>query len=251
MIHDGSRPFPGVVEALGELAAAGRRVVFLTNTSRTAESVVETLAEMGIGAELYEAVITSGDVTRAALLARDPALFALLPESPRCLHVGDPLFVPWLFQLGLSFAPEIADAHLIIATAGARDEAAVAALRERLAPAAARGVPLVCTNPDRVIPTPTGLTPGPGAVAAAYRALGARVFLYGKPCPPIYAAARRRLGELPDDRVVAIGDLLETDIAGARAAGLASLLVTATGAHVFAVGPSYVAPDLMLATFSW
>lgn len=264
VVHDGKEPFSGVLDALRELASAGRRVIFLTNTSRAGALVADTLAAMGIGDALYEAVISSGDVTREALLGCDPPLFDALPDLPRCAHVGDPSFVPWLFELGLSFVDDVADADLIITTGAPRDDAALASLRELLEPAAARGVPLVCTNPDRVIPTAAGLTLGPGAVAAAYAELGARVFLYGKPHPPIYAAARRQLGEVPPERVLAIGDLLDTDIRGARAAGIASVLVTATGGHAPALGPAPsasdldalwteagVAPDMVLARFAW
>ena len=159
---------------------------------------------------------------------------------------------------------DVADADLVVATGAPRDDAALPSVCAQLAPTAARGVPLVCTNPDRVIPTATGLALGPGAVAAAYAELGARVFLYGKPHAPIYAAARRQLGELPMERVLAIGDLLDTDIRGARAAGIASVLITATGGHAHTLGPAPsaaaldalwaaagVAPDLVLARFSW
>jgi HAD superfamily hydrolase (TIGR01459 family) len=265
VVHDGSRPFAGVIEALRELAAAGRRVIFVTNSSRTGELVAELLATMGIGAELYETVISSGDVTRDALLSRDPALFDLLPAEPRCLHVGKPSFVPWLFELGLRFVDDVADADLVVATGTVRDDDALASLRAQLAPAAARGVPLVCTNPDHVIPTAEGFTIGPGAVARAYAELGARVFLYGKPHARIYDAVRARLGaRVPPARVVAIGDLLDTDVRGARAAGIASVLVTATGGHARALGPAPsaaaidalfaeagVAPDMVLARFVW
>lgn len=263
-MHDGTRPFSGVVDALRELSSAGRRLVFITNTSRLGALVADTLEGMGIGRELYEAVVSSGDVTRAALLARDAPLFALLPARPRCLHLGDASFVPWLFELGLSFVDDVADADLIVTTGTVRDDAALARVREQLAPAAARGVPLVCTNPDRVIPTATGVTPGPGAIAAAYAELGAPVFLYGKPHAPIYAAARGRLAGTAAARVVAIGDLLDTDIRGARAAGIASVLVTDTGGHAHTLGPAAsdsarqalftdagIAPDMVLTRFTW
>lgn len=264
MVHVGEGPFRGVVDALRELSSAGRRVIFLTNTSRAGALVAETLAGMGIDRELYEAVVSSGDVTREALLSRDPGLFALLPESPRCFHMGEASVVPWLFDLDLAFVDEIADADLVVATGTVRDDDALARVSEALAPAAARGVPLVCTNPDRVIPTAAGVMPGPGAVAAAYTKLGARVFLYGKPHAPIYAAARRHLAAPATTRLVAVGDLLDTDIRGARAAGIASVLVTATGGHSGALGPAPdtaaldalfatagVAPDMVLERFEW
>ena len=239
-------------------------MIFLTNTSRRGALVAETLGGMGIAAQHYEAVISSGDVTCSALLARDPALFDLLPDRPRCAHLGDASFVPWLFELGLTFVDDLADAELVFATGAPRDDAELARLRAQLAPLAARGVPLVCTNPDRVIPTAAGLKLGPGAVAFTYAELGGRVFLYGKPHAPIYAAARAQLGDAPAARVVAIGDLLDTDVRGARAAGIASILVTATGGHADALAPaadaaalaalcaaSGVAPDMALARFAW
>jgi HAD superfamily hydrolase (TIGR01459 family) len=239
-------------------------VVFVTNSSRAGALVVETLEGMGIGRELYAAVVSSGDVTRDALVERDPQLFELLPAAPRCFHVGEPSVVPWLFELGLPFVDELASADLVVATGTVRDDDALARMRERLAPAAARGVPMVCTNPDRIIPTAAGVTLGPGAVAAAYAALGARVFLYGKPHAPIYAAARAHVQGADPARIVAVGDLLDTDIRGARAAGIASVLITATGGHARALGQAPnaasldalfaaagIAPDMVLGQFAW
>jgi HAD superfamily hydrolase (TIGR01459 family) len=263
VLHDGSRPFPGVVEALRELASARRQVIFITNSSRTGARIAEMLTAMGIGRELYAAVVSSGDVTRDALIARDARLFGLLPEQPRCHHVGDPSFVPWLFELGFTFVDELADADLVMTTGAVPDEAALAELRQYLAPAAARGIPLVCTNPDQIIPTAEGLALGPGAVANAYAGLGGRIFLYGKPYEPIYHAARKHLGAATT-RLVAIGDLLDTDIRGARRAGIASALITETGSHAAELGsaPSAasldalfakagVLPDMVLRQFAW
>lgn len=265
VIHDGTRPFDGTVDALRQLAAAERRVIFLTNSSRSGALVVESLASMGIGADLYDTVISSGDVTRDALVARDPRLFERLPERPRCFHVGNPAFVPWLFELGLLFVDDLAGADLVVATGTARDDAALARLRAQLAPAVARGLPMLCTNPDRIIPTAAGITLGPGAIALVYEELGGRVHLYGKPHAPMYAAARLALGKRASDaRTVAVGDLLDTDVRGARAAGIASVLVTATGGQAEALGAaptagaqaalwasSGFAPDMLLARFVW
>lgn len=227
VVHAGGAPFDGVVATLEALTGEGRRVLFLTNTSRTGPEVEATLVRMGIPRRAIHDVVSAGDVTRAALLA-DPSL----PRAPRCFHLGEPGFVPWLFELGLSFTEELDAAELVVATGAVENEAALDAIRARLAPAAARGVPLVCTNPDRWIPTAGGLRLGPGAVAHAYAALGAPVFLYGKPHAPIYAEALRRVGDVGDARrVIAIGDTLGTDIRGAEDAGLASALVTEGGVH--------------------
>lgn len=229
VVHDGERPFPGVVEALEALAAGERRVVFLTNTSRTNEAVARTLEAMGIGEGLYTAIVTAGDVTRDALVRRDPAVF--VARRARCLHVGNPAFVPWLFEIGLAFTEDARAADVVIATGAVADEAELDRIRTSLAPLAARDRPLVCTNPDRFIPTAGGPRLGPGAIAHAYAALGGRVFAYGKPHPPIYAEARRRLGDVDARRILALGDMVETDVRGAAAAGLASALVLGQGYH--------------------
>ena len=100
-------------------------------------------------------------------------------------------------------------------------------------------------------------------MAHAYTELGGSVFLYGKP-HPIYEAARAHVVHVPNDRLVAIKDLLDTDIRGARCAGIDSVLVTQTGGHALALGstPSRAAldtlfraaevvPDIVLTRFIW
>jgi HAD superfamily hydrolase (TIGR01459 family) len=248
VVHDGERPYEGVLAALEALAAhPDKRVLFLTNTSRTADEVTRTLVdEMRIDRTLFFDVVSSGDVTRNALLARDPAVFHELPPLPRGFHYGDPSFVPWLFELGLPFVDDLAEADLVVASGAPRDAATLEAARMLLAPAAARDVPLVCSNPDRVIPRATGAAIGPGAVADGYAALGGRVFFYGKPHRPIYEEARRRLGDA-NRRIIAIGDRIETDIRGARAAGLRSVLV----AREPMTEPEPEVPDLVIDRFVW
>lgn len=243
VLHVGEGPLPGVVDALRSLRDAGRRVILLTNTSRLGPAVTATLVSLGIDASLFSDVVTAGDVTREAIVNRDPALFGGLPERPRCLHVGAPEFVPWLFELGFDLEASAAEAELVFATGAVGSADALAEIADALRPAARRRVPLVCTNPDRVIPTARGPKLGPGAVADAYAEEGAPTFAYGKPHPAIYAEARRRAGEAV--RILAIGDRIETDIAGARAAGLPSALVGAVPED------ARVTPDFVLPAFAW
>lgn len=268
VIHDGSTPYEGVRSALEELRDAGRQVVFVTNASRTHGDIADMLVQrLGIARDLFHAVVSSGDVTRQAIVGRDPALFQGVPPRPRCLHLGAREYVPWLFELGLDFVDAPRDADVIFATGTMKDEAALRRSTEGLDDAVARDVPLVCTNPDRIVPTPKGFTLGPGAVAHAYAQLGGRTFLYGKPHAPIYTAALASFGrDVARSRVVALGDTLETDIRGARDAGLSSVLVVDDGVHrgSFPGGVRAdegalhelarregVRPDMALARFSW
>ncbi|AKV02216.1 HAD superfamily protein involved in N-acetyl-glucosamine catabolism [Labilithrix luteola] len=247
VLHRGESLFEGVAEVIDELASTGARVVFLSNSSRLGTTMAESLVQLGIRRDAFDGVVSSGDVTREALERRAPELFAALGPSPRAFHLGNPAFVPWLFELGLDFTEDEREAELLVATGTVKDLDELAHARERLRPLAARNVPLVCTNPDRVVPMGEKLAIGPGAVAAEYASLGGRTFLYGKPHAPIYREALARVGVSPA-RVVAIGDTMETDIAGARAASIASVLVT-SGVHGMELGdaPEDSAIDALVA----
>lgn len=252
VIHDGERPYGGAVDALERIAALpDKRVLFLTNTSRTREAVIRTLVEtMGIDRRLFLDVVSSGDVTRAALVDREPSIFDGLPPAPRAFHHGDASFVPWLFgdELPLRWTDRVEDADLVVATGAAASRDAVDAALAALRPALARGARLVCTNPDRVIPRPHGAVGiGPGEIAHQYASMGGEVVLLGKPHPPIYAAARRRLGG-GDRRLLAVGDLIDTDIRGARAAGMPSLLVTRGRGDWQTAN---ISPDHVVERFAW
>jgi HAD superfamily hydrolase (TIGR01459 family) len=255
VVHDGHALFEEVPSTLAALAESGARVCFVSNSSRLGEQLAASLVEMGLPRSHFVAVVSSGEVTRDALSARDPALFAALPAKPRVLHVGHADFVPWLFDLPLDLVEEGAD--LVVATGTVPDAAALDALRARLAPLAARGVPLVCTNPDRVVRGSSGLYLAPGAVAHAYAESGGPVFYYGKPHAPIYRAALARLAVDPA-RVVGVGDMLATDIVGARGAGLDSVLVTSRGVHseeLHDAGALFTregaTPTATIPTFAW
>lgn len=241
VIHDGKRPYDGVLDALERLSAlGGKRVLFVTNTSRAAGAVIETLVDvMGIERSWFHDVVSSGDVTRDALRS----------ETGRCFHYGDASFVPWLFELPFTFVDDVASAELVVASGAPRDAEGLDAARTLLARAARRGVRLVCTNPDEVIPNAAGDTLGPGAVARVYAELGGHVVLYGKPHAPIYEEARRRLGAGPSRRLVAVGDLVETDIRGARGAGIPSVLVT-RGRTMPALAREDT-PDFVIDRFVW
>jgi HAD superfamily hydrolase (TIGR01459 family) len=240
VIHDGERLGQGVREVLLELAARGARVCFLSNTSRLGSDVIPQLVAFGIPRNAFLDVVSSGDVTRRALVDLRVELSKALakpPEVVRALHLGSSSYVPWLESLGFSLVEDQdeGETDLVVATGMVSGDSELRALEMRLRPLAERRVPLVCTNPDKWIPSSRGLSRGPGVIAQTYRDLGGPTLMYGKPYAPIYRAALERLGCAPE-RVVAIGDMVETDIVGAASASLASVLVT-TGVHASELGP--------------
>jgi HAD superfamily hydrolase (TIGR01459 family) len=201
-------------------------VVLISNSPRPAPGVVEQLADLGAPGAAWNAIVTSGDVTRRLLAERAPGpAWRIGPERDDPLYEG----------LGLAFCG-VESARFIACTGPDDDEVETPEdYRARLSLAAARGLEMVCANPDRVVQRGDRLIYCGGALAALYEALGGGVVMAGKPFAPIYdlALAEAALalgGECDPSRVLAIGDGLATDIAGAQAMGLDRLFV-AGGIH--------------------
>ena len=227
-LHDGVRAMPAAVAALRAFRGHGGRVILLTNAPRDRTLVRDQLDRLGVPRDAWDAVATSGDCARAAIFdgaaggriwfmgdARDDGFLDPGPAFPGASRVE-------------VVAPEEAEG---IVCCGPRDAGAdPAALRDALSPAAARGLPMICANPDVVVDLGETRHWCAGAVAEVYAALGGPVLSYGKPHAPIYDLARDRLAEAaggpPPARILAVGDGIATDVAGAAAQGLDCLFVT-------------------------
>ena len=223
VVMDGTAPYSGARDCLAELRRRGKRVVLLSNAPRRDSQVVARLAEIGIEPGLYDRIVSSGEATRQALEARtDPAVAGF---GRRYLYLGPERDRALLD--GLDYAPSgMAEADFVLAI-GIEDESdSVEKYHPLLKAAAARGLVLVCANPDRVVVRQSGeRVLCAGALAEAYEAIGGRALYFGKPHARIYKLCFDRLGGIARDRILAVGDNLETDIAGARAVGLATVLV--------------------------
>ena len=235
VLHDGHRPYPGAVAALQRLRRAGLRVVILSNSGRSGAENAGILHRMGFEPALFDAVVSAGDDARDAILRPDEPFHAALGR--RCLLLARDSDAALADGLGREVLPatpaavEQADFLLLMSLDAPRQS--VAGWEPLLARAAARRLPMVCGNPDLDRVTPEGrLLEAPGRVAQRYAALGGPLRLHGKPHPRIYRHGLRLLAEqgVAAGRVVAVGDSLPHDIAGARAAGLRSVLV-AGGVH--------------------
>lgn len=224
VVHDGVVPYAGAVDCLARLGDRGARVVLLSNAPRPSPRAVEMLRGMGVADGLYLGVVTSGDAVRDALARRaDPWVAAL---GRRYLFLGKDGDRGLLDGLGYREAAGVEDAEFVLNTgldAGAETVADYDAVLRR---AAARGLGMVCANPDLAVIRGGRREPCAGALAARYAALGGKVRAYGKPHPEVYALCFAALAGVARERILAVGDGLETDIEGARRAGLDSLLVT-------------------------
>jgi HAD superfamily hydrolase (TIGR01459 family) len=223
VLHDGQRALDGAAEACAAFRQKGGIVLLLSNAPRPAADVAAQLAGLGIGPNAFDAILTSGEVTRRLL---DTA-----PWAGPVLHVG-PARHAQLFE-GTA-AQRVAEdtARAVICTGLLEIDPneqpdAYTAQFQRLA---ARGLPMLCANPDVRVESGGALVWCAGALAQSYAALGGTVVHAGKPHAAIYAAARDRLRsiatrEIPDTRILAIGDGVETDLRGADREGLRAVYI--------------------------
>jgi HAD superfamily hydrolase (TIGR01459 family) len=220
--HNGLVAFPEACEALQNFRKQGGTVILITNAPRPADSVQRQLHKFGIADETYDAIVTSGDLTRQ-FVADHPGrkLFWIGQERHNSVHRGlDPVLAP------------LQDADYIVCTGLFDDETESAEdYRTMMLEARERQLPLICANPDIVVERGDRLIYCAGAVAELYLELGGEVIFYGKPHRPIYEraielAAERQSHPIALNRVLAIGDSVRTDLAGAHGFGIDCLFVT-------------------------
>ncbi len=228
VVHDGVAPFPGVLDCMGRLIEEGKRVVLLSNAPRRADDVVNRIAKIGVPRGLYHAVMSSGEEAWQHLHRRDEPFYAALGR--RCLHICSERDLDMREGLDLDFVGTPAAADFILNTGPAEWEDTHEDYAPLLLAARERDLPMVCANPDLVVIHGGKPALCAGAIAEQYEAMGGRVRWHGKPHKSVYDSCFALLGIADHGRILAIGDSLRTDIAGAAAAGVDSLLV-AGGIH--------------------
>jgi HAD superfamily hydrolase (TIGR01459 family) len=239
VIHDGVGLYPGAADALGRLAAAGKRFVMLTNAPRRAAAVSEQMAAMGLPEALCRPVVSSGEATWRELRSRSDPWFAGL--GGRCHHIGPARDENLFDGLDVDRVTALDHADFILNTGPWRDDERVEDYEDRLAEGARLGIPMICANPDLQVIRGGKRIICAGALARRYEALGGTVRYLGKPYASIYAYCFEHLGGAARGRVLAIGDSLGTDIAGAAAAGIDAALVVG-GIHAGELGVADGAP---------
>jgi HAD superfamily hydrolase (TIGR01459 family) len=222
VVHNGLVAFPEACAALHTARAQGITVILITNAPRPADSVQRQLRKLGVADDAYDAIVSSGDLTRSFVAERGgQSMFWLGPERDNSIYRG----------LDATFAP-LEQADYIVCTGPFDDETESAEdYRVMMEQARARNMTLVCANPDIVVERGDRLIYCAGAIAELYREIGGEVIFYGKPHRPIYdqamaIAQRLRGAAVPPARVLAIGDSVRTDLAGAQAFGIDCLFVT-------------------------
>lgn len=235
VVHDGEKPFAQTIPTLQELKRARRKVWMLSNAPRRCAVVAAKLTEMGVTPDLYDGIVTSGEATFQALRDKYLALW-----GKKIFHIGRANDISLYEGLDVASVKNPAEADFVL-NSGVEDFSDTPEkYRGVLEEAAARKLPMICANADRIVHVGEKLVVCAGALADIYDALGGKVEWFGKPHRTVYRMCLEGLGTR---NILAVGDGMQTDIAGAVAAGLDSALVV-TGIHRDDVGAtSGVWPD--------
>lgn len=237
-LHNGVTPFPAAVAALQAFRAKGGRVILLTNAPRPKSSIVKQLDEMFVPRDAWDDVVTSGDAAQYAMLsgavgykvhfigaAKDEVFFTDFADDLKAVAAANPP----IDRVAMK------DATGLVVTGLADDLTETPEdYRATLLLAKNLGLPMLCANPDIIVHWGDKLLYCAGALAKEYEAMGGTALYFGKPHPPIYDLARRRLvalGGADEARILCIGDGIHTDVQGAIGESLDALFVTGGIAH--------------------
>ena len=231
VVHNGISAFPESCDALMRTRARGGTVVLITNSPRPSEQVTRQLGRLHVRPETYDAIVSSGDVTRGVIKERHgQSLFHMGPERDNSIFTG----------LNVRFAPLESADYVVCSGLDDDDVETPDDYRGRLETMLKRRLFMVCGNPDVVVERGDRLVYCAGAIADLYQTMGGEVLYAGKPYRPIYdmalakaeAASGRRIAL---DKVLAVGDSVRTDLKGARTLGVDFLFVT-SGIHAEELG---------------
>lgn len=233
VVHDGNRPYPGVIDALERLQRAAKPVVLLSNAPRRVAPIAERLGEIGVPAALYRAIHSSGEEVWQQLRRRDEPFYAALGR--RCYLIGPTRDEGIIDGLDVERVGAVDAAEFVLNTGPWGWDETTEGYEPVLRAARARDLPMICANADLVVVHRGRRVICAGALAERYAALGGRVRWHGKPFPSVYDACFALLGIAERSRIVAVGDSLRTDIAGARGAGIDSVWIVG-GIHAEELG---------------
>ncbi|MEO0991022.1 MAG: TIGR01459 family HAD-type hydrolase, partial [Pseudomonadota bacterium] len=227
-MHNGLTAHPAAVEAMRRYRTKGGKVVLVTNSPRPRLGVEAQLETLDVPRDCWDALATSGDSARAAMFlgAVGQKVYHLGPE--RDLEFYEPLHIIEN-SLEITRVP-LDDAEGIVCTGPFDPMEDPAVYRPDFLKAKIRGLKLLCANPDVVVDRGETRQWCAGALAELYTDMGGTSLYFGKPHPPIYDLARRRLHalgqQIPDGDIIAIGDGIQTDIKGALGEGIDSLFIS-------------------------
>jgi HAD superfamily hydrolase (TIGR01459 family) len=228
-VHNGVTAHPAAVKALQDYRTRGGKVVLVTNSPKPFDGVQTQLVGFGVPADAYDTIATSGDSARSAMYrgAVGQKVY-FMGEERRDAQFFEPLDL-LDNPLEITRVP-LQEAEGIVCCGPFDPMADPDTNRPDFLFAKQKGMKLLCANPDIVVDRGDVREWCAGALAQLYTEMGGESLYFGKPYPPIYDLARRRLAELkvdvPDTRILAIGDGVLTDIQGAMGEDIDSLFIS-------------------------
>jgi HAD superfamily hydrolase (TIGR01459 family) len=232
VIHDGQMLYPGTLGVMEELHALDIPVAVMTNSGKRAAANRNRVVEMGVPREWFVDAVSSGEVAYEQVAGKRAFLIGKRGEQ-------------YGFD-GVTFVDSPGEAEIILILGSNAPETSIDQYVEFFKDVT---TPAICCNPDKLMITPRGLQPAPGAIADVYQQMGGKVTWIGKPYAGIYAHALNLLGY--PKRVLCIGDSAEHDVLGGRGAGLQTLLIMTGISEGLAADAVEPKPDFVMDRFRW
>ena len=241
-LYDGGNAFPGALETVKALAERDKKILVLSNSPRIPVIVGERLKAIGFELGWFTEIVTSGGMVADIVGGRRDAASAALGE--RVLWLGQERFPDTVPAGSFTVVQDAGEADWVLNAGPEISETRLEDFETVLSASAERGLPMVCANPDKSVLQSGAQLLCAGAMAERYEEMGGPVRYFGKPYPEIFARCLDRIG-LPADRVLVVGDNLETDILGANRTGIDSLLL-GCGIHAAALAEAGGADEGLL-----
>lgn len=251
VVYDGLNPYPQAAETINKLIADNKKILFLSNTPRPSYIAKENIKKWGINLE-NTIVYTSGDAVREQLTYWNDTIFENLGRN--FYHIGAERNKDILKDMQVDLVSDISKADFVLLTAYADSDEEFNKFDDLFQKAIELDLPFICANPDVLVPEGNEYRRCAGAFGKKYEEMGGLVHYYGKPDPKVFNnLISKFLSNVPMNKILMVGDTLETDILGANRVGIDSaLLLTGNGknffdpAHKAEIGavPTYVCDGL-------
>ena len=212
-VHDGRKLYNGIIDTLAEIKNKDKKIYFFSNYAKVSDYTIKLLNELGMPNELYDSVITSGETF----------LYDLKKGKFANKKVFNIVSNYEIDQFGLDVVKSVEDADLAV-LAGNHESVNLTSFL-RLGEAKFQNKPVLCLNPDICTVKGEKLVPEAGLLGKYYELIGGDVIYYGKPYKRIYEYALEIAGITNKNKIIAIGDNIDTDIKGAKDFGIDNYLV--------------------------
>ncbi len=230
VLHDGSAAYGGVIEALSFLKNKNKKIYFLSNAPRRVGKVASFLAKLGINQNFYDLILTSGEAAYLDLKQNQDHDFKIFGQ--KYFYIGPKKDIDLLADLNYLMVDQPSKADFAITTGFDGDDSKLEEKLPFIKESKKYNLPLICVNPDLIIVKQSGLEViCAGLLAREYEKIGGQTHYYGKPFTKVYQMlydliAKDQPNPISKNKILAIGDGMETDIKGANDFGIDSALVT-------------------------